>query len=663
MQLRWLAALGRGVAHHRRAVLAATIVLVLGLGVAAAGALSTFSLARFELSGSESLRAKQILTRQFDTGSADVVLMVTAKHGTVDDAAVAARGRTLTRRLAAHPGIAAAWSYWTRARTPTLRGTDGAHALVLARMTGDVNQRRSVTLPAIERDLVGADDVVEVGLGGGEQVFRQVADQARRDFLRAELIILPLLFLLLLAVQRRVLAALLPMAVGVIATLGTLAALRGLAAFTEISTFAANLALVLGLGLGVDYGLLMINRFRIELAADPDGAVGRTVRTAGRTVLFSGVTVAASLSMLLLFPFPFLRSFDYAGIAVLAFSVLAALVVLPALLAVAGPRVLRRRVPSDGQPGIGLWRRFAERVWHRPIAYGGVVLVVLLAIAAPTLGLRFGDPDDRVLPAGTSSRSVSDQIRAGFATEETDVVQVVAPHTTAGIGAYAGRLSEVPGVYRVETVTGSYDSGRRTGAGGHGFVAGGGTYLAVFVAEQRLLRDPDAVIGAIRAVPAPGPVLVGGYPAELTDFRAGLTERMPLVLGLGLLATAVILFAMTRSILLPLKASLLNALSLAVMFGVLVWVFQQGHLSGALGFTATGTLDTTIPILMFCVVYGLSMDYEVFLLDRIIEEYRRSGDTRQAVVTGIGATGPLVTAAALLLAASFAVYASSGVVY
>lgn len=650
--------LGVAVARRRRAVLAVAAVLIVLAGVVAAGALSAFSLARFELTGSESVRAKEVLASQFSAGSADVVLLVTAKRGTVD--ALRTRGEALTAAVKGTPGVADAWSYWSTG-SATLHSTDRKQALVAVRLAGDVNVRRTVTLPRLERLFVQDNEILSVGIGGGEEVFRQGAAQSREDFVRAEIIILPLLLGMLWLLLRRFWAALIPLLLGLAATAGTLAALRGLAAFTEVSTFAANLTLALGLGLGVDYGLLMVMRFRAELAGGGPvaGAVGRTVRTAGRTVIFSGVTVAASLAMLLLFPFPFLRSFGYAGVAVLLISVLGALTITPAMLAVAGRRILRPA--TSRRPEEGFWHRLAEQVMRRPVVYGTTALLVLLILASPVLGLRFGDVDDRILPPGTSSRTVSDQIRAHFPAEETDGVQVVAPKASGPVTAYAARLSRLPDVFQVDSAAGVFVDGRLVRPSGREFSASSGTFLTVFMTEQRLDSDPDGFVRQIRTEPAPFPVLVGGYPAELSDFRDGLLARTPVVLLLGLLATAVILFLMTGSLLLPLKATVLNLLSLAVMFGAVVWIFQQGNLSGLLGFTPTGAIDTTMPILMLCVVYGLSMDYEVFLLARTAEEFRRVRDNRRAVAIGLGRSGPIVTAAALMLAVTFALYATSGI--
>ncbi|MBX6169182.1 MAG: MMPL family transporter, partial [Thermobispora bispora] len=564
-----------------------------------------------------------------------------------------------------YPGVGDAWSYWTRGGPATLRSGDGRQAMVLARVPGDADKVRRGVLPALTPRFTRSDAVMDVRVGGSDEVFRAVMEQARRDFVRAELVVLPMVLLLLWLVYRRLAAALVTLGIGIFAVAGSLALLRGVVLFTEVSTFASNIALVVGIGLGVDYGLFVIFRFREELGRGlpvPE-AVTRTIRTAGRTVLFSGGTVAASLSVLFAFPFPFLRSFAYAGVAVVAAAVAGATVVLPAALALLGHRVAHVATARAGRRGF--WHGLALRVTRRPLAFGGAALAVVLLLGSPFLGVRFGLPDDRVLPSSAPVRQMYDQIRAGFAQEEADAVHVVAPEGSAAqAGPYAAALSRIDGVVRVDSAAGSYVAGRPTpGLADPRFAAARGTWLSVVAASDRLDADAPGLVRRVRAVPAPFAVEVGGYPAELTDYREGVTARLPLIGLLIVVVTFAVLFVMTGSVVAPLKASALNLLSLSVMFGALVFVFQDGHPSGLLGFTPTGSIEPSIPILMFCVAYGLSMDYEVFLLARIKEEWDRTGDAVASVPAGIARSAPLVTAAAVILAASFAAYATGRVVF
>ncbi|MFI6578248.1 MMPL family transporter [Nocardiopsis sp. NPDC050513] len=647
----------------------ASVALALVSLYLATGTMDRLLLSRFESPGSESLRVEAVLEEEFGTGKHHFLLLVTAQQGTVDDPAVVEAATAVEEDLASRDGVAETASYWSRGGSPAMRSDDGTQALVTARMEGTVTEARAA-LGEISPELTREDGVIRVEVGGGDEIFRQAAEQAQADFLRAEAIIFPLVFVLLLVIYRRVSVAALTLGMGLFSVIGTLALLRGVSYLTEVSTFAANLTLVMGIGLGVDYSLFIINRFREELARgrEVSDAVRIAVARAGRTVAFSGLTVAVALSCLMLFPFPFLQSFAYSGVGVVLTSVFAALVILPAALAKVGHRVRPRREPRADS---GWWHSMSLRMMRRPLLYGIPALALVLLMAAPVLGLNFGLPDARVLPQGNSSRDVQDQIEANFAQEEMDAVQILVDvpgreSEETAIAEYATALSEVEGVYQVDALTGGYAEGREISGpqpdAQERFGSAEATWFSA-VPDAEALDDTGSLIERLRDVPAPGGAEVGGYPADLTDFREALLGQVPLVFGLIMAITFAILFLMTGSLLLPAKAIVLNVLSLAVMFGVIVWIFQEGNLSGLLGFTANGTLETTFPILMFCIAFGLSMDYEVFMMSRIKEEYDATGDNRGAVAAGLQRSGPLVTAAAVILAASFATYASSSVLY
>lgn len=661
-------------------VIAAGILLTIVFATIAAGTVGQLTLSRFEVPGSESDRASAALEQTFGTGSSNLVLLVTAKNGNVDSPAVREAGLALTEELAAVQSVQEAGSYWSRGNTPTLRSEDGSQALILAHMSGSATDVRG-ELAELSPQFTRENDVIRVEVGGQDEIFRQVGEFARQDFIRAELIILPAVLVMLLFVFRRVRAALLTIGVGLFSMVGTLAGLGAIVPFTEVSTFALNLTLVMGLGLGIDYSLFMIARYREELAAGfhPHDASVRTVESAGRTVLFSGVTVAASTAVLFVFPFPFLQSFAYTGVLVVVSGCIGAIAILPAFLAVLGERIARRKragasVPAAIAPANrGLWYSSAMAVMRRPVLYGGLALFVLLVLGSPITQLRFGLPDDRSLPAEASSRIVQEQKRAGFPAEETDAIQIVSPTVAdpgsrlEDIGRYAASLSLIKGIIKVDSLAGTYVDGRLDvpPGGVHARFAadGDGTWLSVVPSAAALDEDAPKLVGEVRAVAAPFDVVVGGYPADMTDFRAALLERIPLAIGLILAITFVILFMMSGSIVLPLKATVLNVLSLSIMFGALVWVFQMGNLSGLLDFTPTGSIEPSIPILMFCIAYGLSMDYEVFILSRIKEEYDRTGDPIESVAVGIQRSGPLVTSAAVILAFTFAAYGAGSVVF
>ncbi len=678
-----LGALGGFVVRRRVAVLVTALVAMLVAGAVGGGVAQHLTGGGFEDPGAESTQAREVLEEAFGARNPNLVLLVTSNDGSVDSPAAAAAGTALTAELGAEAGIAQSFSYWTLGSPPPLKSNDGRQALVLATIDGDedeVMERIEDLSPRYTR--TGGE--VTVAVGGFAEVFRQVSEQIEHDLVRAELISLPVILVLLVVVFGSVVAASLPLGIGALAVLGTFLVLRVLASVTDVSIYALNLTTAMGMGLAIDYSLFVISRYREELRAGlaPAGAVVRSVKTAGRTVVFSAVTVAVSLAAMLVFPLTFLRSFAYAGIAVVALAAVGAVVVLPALLAVLGHRVdkwvlWRRPVKVEGT---GFWHRVAVAVMRRPVPVATAVIALLLFLGAPFLNIAFGLPDDRVLPATASSRQVQDAIRTGFTSNEASALSVVAVDAfghpggdvaptddgAAETGRYAAELSKAPGAARVDAMTGSYIGGQQVAppnAASSRFAGERGTWLSVVPAVEPYSEAGEELVEAVRATPAPFEVQVAGFSAELVDSKESLFGRIPLAGGLIALVTFVALFLMTGGLLVPFKAIVVNLLSLSATFGAMVWVFQEGNLSGLLDFTATGTIATTMPILMFCIAFGLSMDYEVFLLSRIKEEYDVSGDNVSSVALGLERTGRIVTAAAALLAVVFLAFATSHVTF
>lgn len=658
--------------RRRWPVLIVSLIVLAGLIAVAAGALSSFVLNRWEAAGSESVAAQQVMREEFATGNSNLILLVTAAGGDVDDPAVTATAAAVADELAGEDAVGDVWSYWSLGGDATLRSDDGASAMILAHVTGDATEARAAIadyIPAYTRD----DGTITVQVAGSEAASTQISAQATQDFVRAELIIIPLMLVLLIIIYRRVSSALLTLGVGLFSVIATLAGLRALTSVVEIASFASNIVLVMGIGLGVDYSLFVISRFREALARGTTVrlALRETLNTAGRTVVFSGLTVAASVSVLLALPFPFLRSFAYAGVLTVITAAIGALVILPAALAVIGERMARRgvTVPKPKPVEQGRWYRLGQRVMRRPILWGGAALVALLALTSPAIGLQIGVPDDRVLAQGSSVRDTYDQLRADFAAEANDAIQIIqtggASPADDDIAEYAAELSRIDGIAQVNSPVGVFADRARIADGDERLDSGDTVRLDAIPTREALDgTGGDRLVADIRALDSPfDATLVGGYPAQLTDFREALLERLPLIAGLILLVTFVLLFLLTGSLLMPLKATVLNLLSIGVMFGVLTAVFQNGFLADVIGFTPVGTLDPAFPILMFCVVYGLSMDYEVFMVSRIREEYERTGDNQRAVLTGLQRSAPLITAAALTLAVSFGVYATGSVMY
>ena len=606
-----LARLGRFTVAHRKAVLAGTalfFVLAVTLG---GGVASHLTSGGFTDPDSESSRAADEIKHNFGKQEPDLVLLVTAKRGTVDDAEVGSAANALTSELSAEPQVSRAVSYWSVGSPPPLRSTDGRQALVLASLRGGEDKMHDAAAELSPR-YAGDHGAVTVGVGGFAEVFRQVNQQVSEDLLRAELIAFPITLALMVLVFGSVVAAGLPLLVGVLAIVGTFLVLLVVAALTDVSIFALNLTTGMGLGLAIDYSLFIVSRYREELHAGraPNDAVVRTVQTAGKTVAFSALTVAVALAALLVFPLAFLRSFAYAGIGVALLAGIAAVVALPALLAVLGPRVNSLRLlRRDPKPvGEGVWHRIAMFVMRRPVPVALAVVGLLIVLGLPFLRIQFGLPDDRVLPSDVSSRQVQDDIRSRFASNEARTLEVVASSIgdpaarSDQIDRYAAGLSQVRGAARVDAVTGSYINGQQVAGPGPvtaRFQARDATWLSVVPSVEPYSDAGERLTNAVRDTPAPFPVLVGGASAELVDSKASLFSRLPLAAGLIALATFVLLFLMFGSILVPIKALVLNVLSLSATFGALVWIFQDGHLSGFLDFTPTGTLPATVPLLLF----------------------------------------------------------------
>jgi RND superfamily putative drug exporter len=650
-------------------VLAITLVLLGVAGVIGGGVADSLVPGGFEDPSAESTEAAALIEDRFDAGAPDLVMVVTAASGSVDDPAAVTAAAALTDELAAEPDVAEVSSYWALGSPPPLRNGDGDQALVLARLHGDENERL-----AAAGELLHAYDgdrgEIRVDVGGPTATFAEANEIVEEDLLTAEAVALPVTLVLLILVFGSLVAGFLPLVIGGVAILGTFLVLQVVSTFVDVSIFALNFTTAIGLGLAIDYALLVVSRFREELAAghEVQAAVTRTVRTAGRTVIFSAATVASSLTALMVFNMTFLRSFAYAGIAVVALAAAGAVVVLPAILALLGHRVDRfkvRRVRPPSADSQGIWHRVATTVMRRPIPIATVVVAFLVIVGLPFVGVELGFPDDRVMPTSTDSRQAGDMIRDGFDSAEAGALSVIADGVDAEASAteidtYAAELSQLEGVSRVDAATGTYLAGEQVAPASPlsaRFVAEDATYLSVVPSVEPMSPDGEALVAEVREARSPFPVLVGGSPAELVDGKAGLIDRLPLAVALIALITFLVLFLQFGSVLVPLKAIVLNLLSLTATFGAMVWVFQDGHLSDWFDFTPTGTLLATMPVLMFCIAFGLSMDYEVFLLSRIKEEHDRGSDNITSVAVGLERSGRIVTAAAVLIAVVFVAFA------
>lgn len=596
-------------------------------------------------------------------------------RGFVTDADHTAAGVELVTSLRREPGVADVVAPWTFGALPpgitnSLVAERGGTAAVAVRLAGDEDAQRA-TADHLAR-YAGPWGPFTLTPTGPAEISREAAEAVRGDLVRGELLAAPLTLIGLLLLFRGWRAALLPLLVATLTVLATFAGLRLLGRFVTLSVFSLNFSSLLGLGLSVDYCLLVVARFREEREAGAEvrAAAARAARTAGPTVAASAATVALCLAALLAFPVPYLRSFAVAGVLVVGTAALGTLTVVPAALVAAGHRI----APAPPAPvgpwggGAGFWGRQAARVMARAGWWAVLVTAVLVAAGLPFLRFDASRIDDRALPAGAGARTGADELRASLDPAELSPLTVLVPGIeatdTATVQAFSQDLLAVDGIRRVDSAAGfttpagtippiRYNERFHPGDGT------GGTWFSVVSAHGPETAAAEDVVRAIRAR-HPG-ARVGGTTASVLDAVDTVADGLPLAAGMIAATTLVLLFALTGGVLLAVKGLVLNLLSLTCTFGVLVLVFQDGHLGSLMGVTATGRIDVFTPVLVFCIAFGLSMDYQVFLLARITESYRLTGDTPSAVVDGLARTGRTVTAAAGLLAVAVTALTTSRV--
>jgi len=652
-----------------RAILLAALAAAAFCGLFGASVASHLQSGGFTSDDAESSRAARLLAENFDGAQPNFVLLVRSDKG-ADSAAARQVGTKVATKIGHRADAVGVRSYWTSPAPiqSVLRSTDGHTGLVLAYLTGGDDAAQKAA-GAIASEFGGTASGVTVQAGGLAAIYHDVNSQITKDLTLAEGVAIPLTAIVLTVVFGSVIAAALPLAVGLFAIAAALAILRGFTLFTDVSIYALNMTTALGLALAIDYSLFIVSRFREELRnglGHRDAAI-RAVQTAGRTVLFSALTVALALAVLSVFNLYFLKSFAYAGVAVVVAAAAASIVLLPAALVLLGDRVnaldaragLRRLfgrpAPVFVAPEQSRWYRTVNWVMRHALPVTLVIVAALLAIGSPFLGVKFGYPDDRVMPAGSASRAVGDELRGQFpAVNAGNGATIVLNGYSGDVTGYATALSKVDGVSAVLSDAGVYVSGGRMASPPPGMANASGQYLTVATSVDPYSTAGQRQLRQLHAVPAPAPALFAGNAEIDADGLHSLGARLPLAVALIALSTFVVLFLFTGSVVLPLKAVLINTLSLTAMFGMMVWIFQDGHLSNLLGVTATGYLVPTMPILMFCLAFGMSMDYEVFLLSRIREAWlaseRTAADNVRTVAIGVAHTGRIVTAAALLMA-------------
>ncbi|HVK23829.1 MAG TPA: MMPL family transporter [Actinokineospora sp.] len=608
---------------------------------------------------SESQQIFQRIYDEFGRQSTDLIALYSSDTSTADDPAFRDSVSAVATKLRGNPSVSLVTSYY-ETKAPSLVSND-QHSTFLAIRLKPGTWNRDVTALRGELDAVGLTTEV----GGPRAIDIDINDQIGEDIPRAEMIAMPILLLLLILVFGNLVAGVMPVLIGAVAILGAFTVVRVITMFTDVSMFSINIITILGLGLAVDYGLFIVSRFREELdrGHPVDVAVSRTVASAGRTVMVSGLLVGLALSSLLIFPQVFLRSMGFGGAAAVVVAMVTSLTLLPALLSILGHRIDALRLPWSRRRGVptvtgalahatdgGWWAKIAGAVMRKPVVFTVAVSALLLLIAAPFAGVRFGGVDERMLPEGTESRVVSERLAADFPNGGLTPIRIfVGNASSADSEDFARRVDDVPGVTSVAVTASKPNT----------------TVMSATFDGQANSEEARQIVERVRALerPAGAEVLVGGASASVVDQLDSLGSRLPWMALLVAGITFLLLALAFGSLVVPLKAIVMNLVSIGAAFGVVTWIFQDGHLSGLLNFTPTGYVEASQPILMVAVLFGLSMDYEVFLLSRVRERYDVLGDNTAAVAGGVQRTGAIITAAAALLCVVVGAFATSGITF
>ena len=647
--------LGRFIVRRRKGVL--TLFLI---GIIAAGGVGSLAFGKLDTGGysdlgSESAKAGVYLTETFKVQEPVAILVVDSGNLDIADPEIASAAQELENKVSKVSGVSKTISYWSTGGAPSLKSNDSKAAFLFVYAdikVNDFNTYGSIGAD-IQKNFEGKKGPLTIYASGGGVITNSINEKIGKDLKLAESIAIPLTFVLLAFVFGALVASAMPLVIGISAILGSFLLIFIFSLFTNVSVFALNLVTGLGMGLGIDYALLMVNRFREELhhGKSVEDSVIETVATAGRTVFYSGLTVLVTLASLLLFPLNFLKSFGMAGVSVVAIAVLGALIPLPALLAIVGEKIDKGVVRKSGitPKEDGRWAHTARNVMKRPVIVTLGSLALLAILAAPVTNIAFAQIDSRVLPASHPSAIAGQVITDRFTSYEGSPIEVIFP---GGVGKkaelqrYLNQVSRIEGVARIGTPE----------------IYGDDIRIQVIPSISSRTTAAEDLIRSIRALEKPEGILIGGTAADFTDSQDGIARTLPWALGWVALSVLILIFIFTGSIILPIKAVLLNALSLLATLGAITWVFIDGHLKWLVGdFTVTGTLDTGSCILVAVVVFGLSMDYEIFLLSRIREEHLAGKSNIEAVATGLQRSARIITAAALLLAVVFGAFVTSGV--
>jgi RND superfamily putative drug exporter len=645
--------LGHAIAHRSKAIFLLSVTLVLLFGTLGTQVFSRFDSGGYSDPNSDSAKVFEYLEDTFGVKDPAVVITLESSQGSVDNEATVAAATTLESNLRNESSAENVISYWSAGRNPAFKSTDGTSAYIFVYLKSDDFTEIDSLGGYYQDKYEGTFQNERIRVAGGAVFANAINGRIQDDLKLSEAISIPLTFIMLVLVFGALVASAMPLVIGVTAILGTFFGLYLLTLVTDVSIFALNLTTGLGLGLGIDYALLIVNRFREEIARgiSREDAIVNTMRSAGKTVFYSGLTVVLTLISLAFFPMNFLKSMGYAGAIVVALAVVGALIPLPALLMMLGEKVNKGVVRKSGlaPKEDGGWASLSRFVMKRPIPVVAFSLIVLGLMIAPLNDVKFSQVDSRVLPASDPAYQASAFIEEKFPGQEGNPIEIIFPNAgnqIESVNEYAAKLAQVKDIVRVGTPDVK------------------GEAVRLIAVHSMAPRTPEAqdLINRIRAIDSPIEVLVGGIAADYADTQDGIAQTLPWVFLWIAITVLVLLFLFTGSVLLPIKAIILNFASLAATIGVLTLIFIEGKFTFLVGdFIQTGSLDTSTLVLIAVVAFGLSMDYEVFLLSRIKEEHDAGKSNVESVALGLQKSARIITAAAFILAIVFAAFIISGV--
>jgi len=645
--------LGHAIAHRSKAIFLLSVTLVLLFGTLGTQVFSRFDSGGYSDPNSDSAKVFEYLEDTFGVKDPAVVITLESSQGSVDNEATVAAATSLESNLRNESSAENLISYWSAGRNPAFKSTDGTSAYIFVYLKSDDFTEIDSLGGYYQDKYEGTFQNERIRVAGGAVFANAINGRIQDDLKLSEAISIPLTFIMLVLVFGALVASAMPLVIGVTAILGTFFGLYLLTLVTDVSIFALNLTTGLGLGLGIDYALLIVNRFREEIARgiSREDAIVNTMRSAGKTVFYSGLTVVLTLISLAFFPMNFLKSMGYAGAIVVALAVVGALIPLPALLMMLGEKVNKGVVRKSGlaPKEDGGWASLSRFVMKRPIPVVAFSLIVLGLMIAPLNNVKFSQVDSRVLPASDPAYQASAFIEEKFPGQEGNPIEIIFPNAgnqIESVNEYAAKLAQVKDIVRVGTPDVK------------------GEAVRLIAVHSMAPRTPEAqdLINRIRAIDSPIEVLVGGIAADYADTQDGIAQTLPWVFLWIAITVLVLLFLFTGSVLLPIKAIILNFASLAATIGVLTLIFIEGKFTFLVGdFIQTGSLDTSTLVLIAVVAFGLSMDYEVFLLSRIKEEHDAGKSNVESVALGLQKSARIITAAAFILAIVFAAFIISGV--